>query len=185
MTCPHWHQVRGEYLLQAPRDWGAGHHHHTPTALPACTKVPVVLADPTPACQQDITLQGGGGEGLPVGLPPAIVLVPRGMCTFVEKAKNVQRALAHTVAGPGAGAPSNPGAGEGALGDPAAGGGALGVPGAGEEALGDSRAGAGAGAGSGEVGAMVLLNTEDVLADMPAGNLLTDDVTIAVAMSVQ
>ena len=31
-------------------------------------------------------------------------------------------------------------------------------------------------------GGMVLLNGDDVLADMPAGNLVTDDISIPVAM---
>lgn len=80
---------------------------------------------------------------------PVVVLAKRGICTFVEKARNVQRLVA------AAGRP-----------DLAASDGDT------EMQNGISDDGAG----------MVLLNGEDTLSDMPAGNLLTDDVTIPVAM---
>lgn len=78
-------------------------------------------------------IQIGRAEGGTV-----IVLVKRGVCTFVEKAKNVQAAV-HAS---------------------------------------DGRKEKGIAV----VGGMVLVNGEDLLADMPAGNLLTDDITIPVAM---
>ena len=48
--------------------------------------------------------------------------------------------------------------------------------------VGGGGGGGGDGAGVYSRGGMVLLNGDDVLADMPAGNLVTDDVSIPVAM---
>lgn len=94
--------------------------------------------------RQKTTLRLNKGYNLnwqiPSGEETGVVMVKRGKCTFVEKAKNVQSALAGATGGR-------------------------------EEK-----------AGIFEGGGMVVLNGEDSLADMPAGNLLTDDVIIPVAM---
>lgn len=79
-------------------------------------------------------------QQIPSGEEALIVMVKRGKCPFVEKAKNVQSALT--------------------------------------DAAGERADGTGIAIGGG----MVVLNGEDSLADMPAGNLLTDDVNIPVAM---
>lgn len=91
----------------------------------------------------------------------AIVLVRRGICTFVEKAKNVQHAL-----GSGAANDAEIGAKTQQLG------GGVATGDLGEIQTSTAR------------GGMVLVNGEDTLADMPAGQLLTDDVDIPVAMQV-
>ncbi|CAM9538778.1 unnamed protein product, partial [Choristocarpus tenellus] len=141
--------VRGEYLLQAPQEWGG---NNTDTA---CLHMPVVLTNPTSACEQELELGGKVGAEISEG-EPVIVLVKRGICTFVEKAKNVQPIVALAT------------------------GGVTGVSGGDESTGQEVEAGRRAG-----MGGMILLNTEDVLADMPAGNLLTDDVNIFVAMISQ
>lgn len=105
----------------------------------------------------------------------------RGVCTFVEKAKNVQLAIfgqdgaasdspkTARVEPP----PTPPGGGIVATGD---GGIAITSAAAATESAGSQDAETAVGGG------MVLLNGEDALADMPAGNLVTDDIIIPVAM---
>lgn len=89
------------------------------------------------------------------------MLVRRGLCTFVEKAKNVQHALGSGVADDAEiGAKTQHLEGGTATGD-----------------LGEIQT-------STAGGGMVLVNGEDTLADMPAGQLMTDDVHIPVAMQV-
>lgn len=51
-------KVRGEYLLQAPKDWG-GVSVIAKDAAPeeqSCEPRSMVLADPPPACQRDLRL---------------------------------------------------------------------------------------------------------------------------------
>lgn len=93
----------------------------------------------------------------------------RGVCTFVEKAKNIQLALGLEASKALGGTATKDSQGrrdrveleQAAVHTP--------------EAIAP---------GSSTEGGMVLLNGEDALADMPAGNLLTDDVRIPVAMRV-
>ena len=106
----------------------------------------------------------------------AIVLVKRGLCTFVEKAKNVQFAIqrsserwAIVQAKSSSRDPTMVRGDEIAITTHAAA--APIVP--------ENTSNNGTG---GNRGGMVLLNGEDALADMPAGNLLTDDIRIPVAM---
>lgn len=114
-----------------------------------------------------------------------IALVKRGVCTFVEKAKNVQLAI---FGSPASGQDRNVGeaphrdtisAVGGKVTITTAAGATAGIPESAEDSEGG---GYGGGGGIAFRGGMVLLNGEDALADMPAGNLVTDDVRISVAM---
>ncbi|CAM9944447.1 unnamed protein product [Ascophyllum nodosum] len=170
--------ARGAYLIQAPGEWGyLGEKQRLELGTGSCEFSPMVLADPASACQQDLRLsvekEGGGGD------PLAIVLVKRGLCTFVEKAKNVQFAIqrsserwAIVQAKSSSRDPTMVRGDEIAITTHAAA--APIVP--------ENTSNNGTG---GNRGGMVLLNGEDALADMPAGNLLTDDIRIPVAMVSQ
>ncbi|CAM9798071.1 unnamed protein product, partial [Scytosiphon promiscuus] len=195
--------VRGEYMMQAPKDWGRYRTVDTEKEEDVegvqddswpCEPHLMALVDPAPACQRDLRLLSGAGENVRGG-GPVIALVKRGVCTFVEKAKNVQLAIfnnvmtadkSSTTKAPAAttarsriaatvdggisittAADSHLAAGEGNDAHQADVEGGVRGGGAMEKVAG---------------GGMVLLNGEDALADMPAGNLLTDDVDIPVAM---
>lgn len=107
----------------------------------------------------------------------AIVLVRRGVCTFVEKAKNVQLAL-HSRTPRSVSSPPSSSSPRPDLGDST------------QESGGVDKGAAATGQptdqgteqGLSPAGGMVLLNGEDELVDMPAGNLLTEDIRIPVAM---
>lgn len=130
-----------------------------------------------------------------------IALVKRGVCTFVEKAKNVQlaifnkaatadasTAMKRTTAIPTTRKPRITATGDGGISITTAAGSPPAAAAAGRG--GDAQEEVGIDGGVRGVvatkhivgGGMVLLNGEDALADMPAGNLLTDDVGIPVAM---
>ncbi|CAN0180433.1 unnamed protein product, partial [Ectocarpus sp. 8 AP-2014] len=87
--------VRGEYLMQAPKDWGGLRGaSEEDVAQPSwsCEPRSMALSDPPPACQRNLRLLSGGVQ-VGDGGEPVIALVKRGVCTFVEKAKNVQVAV--------------------------------------------------------------------------------------------
>ncbi len=119
------------------------------------------------------------------GIEPVIAVVKRGVCTFVEKAKNVQLAFlgqdgaATEGTKPLRGEPPPTPPGDG-IAISTNGGIAITTAAAAAAAATESAGSQDAETAVG--GGMVLLNGEDALADMPAGNLVTDDVTIPVAM---
>lgn len=145
-------------------------------------------------CRKKVS-KGGG---------PVIALVKRGVCTFVEKAKNVQLAILsnsallpetrRTTAAPPPPPPrptiATGGDGGITITTAAAAAAAAGTAAsasaaaAAENGNGDGGDAGAASAAAREMigGGMVLLNGVDSLADMPAGNLLTDDISIPVAM---
>ncbi|CAM9617735.1 unnamed protein product [Ectocarpus sp. 12 AP-2014] len=179
--------VRGEYLMQAPKDWGGLRGaSEEGVAQPSwsCEPRSMALSDPPPACQRDLRLLSGGVQ-VGDGRKPVIALVKRGVCTFVEKAKNVQvavlNAAADTAAPP---QDTTAAAGEDVITSTKAADSAAAAAAATSSVF-SRESGSGAGGASGAAvvgGGMVLLNGDDALADMPAGNLLTDDVNIPVAM---
>eukprot|EP00903_Cladosiphon_okamuranus_P011246 g10610.t1 len=211
--------VRGEYLMQAPKDWGGLRTTNTNTntknddgVVPqqwSCEPRPMALVDPPPACHRNLRLLSGGAEHIGKGGGPVIALVKRGVCTFVEKAKNVQLAILNDgdddddddnnnnnnalPEKPTAVSPSQPpppsrptitASEDGGITITSAA--AAAAAWANPAAKNGSRVGEAGGAAAAAVtavgGGMVLLNGDDSLADMPAGNLLTDDISIPVAM---
>ncbi|CBN80188.1 conserved unknown protein [Ectocarpus siliculosus] len=180
-------KVRGEYLMQAPKDWGGLRGaSEEDVAQPSwsCEPRSMALSDPPPACQRNLRLLSGGVQ-VGDGREPVIALVKRGVCTFVEKAKNVQVAVLNAVADTAAPPQDTTAlAGEDVITSTKAADSAAAAAAATRSvSSGDSGSGAGGASGAAVVGGgMVLLNGDDALADMPAGNLLTDDVNIPVAM---
>ncbi|CAM9984630.1 unnamed protein product [Ectocarpus sp. 4 AP-2014] len=179
--------VRGEYLMQAPKDWGGLRGaSEEDVAQPSwsCEPRSMALSEPPPACQRNLRLLSGGVQ-VGDGGKPVIALVKRGVCTFVEKAKNVQVAVLNAAADTAA-PPQDTTAAAGKdviTSTKAADSAAAASAATGSVSSRDSGSGAGGASGAAVVGGgMVLLNGDDALADMPAGNLLTDDVNIPVAM---
>lgn len=131
--------------------------------------------DITCACVRSPTVTQkklGGGDPL-----TAIVLVKRGVCTFVEKAKNVQLAIQRLSEKKQKSALATSSTGDRTS--------AVTIPGGVTDAAPPENAsifGAPGDLESGRKGGMVMLNGDDALVDMPAGNLVTDDVRIQVAM---
>lgn len=118
---------------------------------------------------------------------PVIALVKRGVCTFVEKAKNVQLAILNNGALPEETVTAPPPPRRPTIAASEDGGITITTAAAAAAGAEEGKGGVGAGGASATTmmmvgGGMVLLNGDDSLADMPAGNLLTDDISIPVAM---
>eukprot|EP00752_Nemacystus_decipiens_P017854 g16010.t1 len=197
--------VRGEYLMQAPKDWGGLRTTSTNETdggggvvprLWSCEPRPMALVDPPPACQRNLRMLGGGTGEIGKEGRAVIALVKRGACTFVEKAKNVQLAVLNNNAppeNPAAASPPPPtpprptitSSGDGGITITTTAAAAATAAAATAATNGSHVGDAGDAWATAELvvgGGMVLLNGEDSLTDMPAGNLLTDDVSIPVAM---
>ncbi len=146
--------LRGVHEVRTPVGWGG---NLTSGATSSCETVPIVVASPEFACERVGTLKP---------LPPpsatsAIVLVKRGTCSFVDKAATVQevRVGSHTPYLNMVDVKCNSSASSIQLIDTA-------LHGAGRKGR----------------GSMVLINTKEEYADMPAGNADTTGICVNAAM---